>query len=871
MAYENFITDYTEVDVPEDHVTVSEHHIDFDSWSHEDVYVYSDKGESHFTDFEHKIDTQAIFASDWANGVFWALANEVDDWYYLETNALHAIGVRWFHSKDDGTYHIRFHDTNVGIPGGGYVQLGPYPASTWYYLTIRRTGTTATLEIYSDQARTNLVDTATITCTDTPYRYVFAAMTRNYGSPGKHIEIEIENLDIRGNCVNPPGFEGDQICGDPAYGQDPTHLYECQCSNGICTWVDLGYDATCDVTEPCINPPGEHGSTICGDPAYGQDPTHLYECVDGQWVDLGYNSGCDSTHENYYVSNDGDDGSPGTIEYPWRTIGKVNSEFGNAIVAGNNIYFKRGDTFTDAYLNIGVGGESESNPTIIGAYGTGDKPRIQNTGAYGIYIADKNHINIEDVFIGFVSRCIVCRVSTSYITIKDCSLSTSSGWGQLNFGHNPGAPGGGTGNHIYVLNNNLYNGHGDVIQFCGPYSHGLIQGNTVIGGPLNDHSDICLREGVNHFIIKGNTFSYAGHDIGGCLYDTSYVFIEDNIMVGTDSGEGTAGTAIKYHAAHNNVQRRNIIYDFKSYGQGGYITDSSKDIYDCMWYHDTVYNSGGGESMHAAWRIVVYASATVHIHHNVIKNNIFHTSNRYGIYADTTPGQELHLHDNLWHNNIVHNSIVADVLYKHIVYTLAQAESTFPEKFHNNVDVDPLLVDPANGNFGLQVGSPAILAAVCLTNTHGSGSGIHINLYDAGYFCDGFGLILGDEVVIGSNLPVRITNVNYSANAITVDQPISWNDGDPVYIFGCYDVGAVQSGTEPMEPCTNPPGEHGNIICGDPDYGQDPTHLYECVDGQWVDRGYNPDCEIITPSWLTPAVIVGAIAVAVILGIVFKR
>jgi len=63
------------------------------------------------------------------------------------------------------------------------------------------------------------------------------------------------------------------------------------------------------------------------------------------------NVSADST--SYYVSNDGDNSNSGTsIDSPWKTIGKVNSEFGNAIMPGDDIYFKRGDTFTDAYLNV---------------------------------------------------------------------------------------------------------------------------------------------------------------------------------------------------------------------------------------------------------------------------------------------------------------------------------------------------------------------------------------------------------------------------------------------------------------------------------------------------------------------------------------
>jgi hypothetical protein len=95
------------------------------------------------------------------------------------------------------------------------------------------------------------------------------------------------------NCINPTGWKGDVMCGSPEYGQNPTHLYECQCvPGGSCEWVDLGYSADCDIPENCIAPQGEHGAVMCGNPDYGQDPTHRYECINGEWVDLGYFFDC---------------------------------------------------------------------------------------------------------------------------------------------------------------------------------------------------------------------------------------------------------------------------------------------------------------------------------------------------------------------------------------------------------------------------------------------------------------------------------------------------------------------------------------------------------------------------------------------------
>ena len=53
----------------------------------------------------------------------------------------------------------------------------------------------------------------------------------------------------------------------------------------------------------------------------------------------------------------------------------------------------------------------------------------------------------------------------------------------------------------------------------------------------------------------------------------------------------------------------------------------------------------------------------------------------------------------------------------------------------------------------------------------------------------------GDDIVVGTD-EVTITDIDYSANIITVDQSISWSDGDPVslsYNGDAPDIGAKES------------------------------------------------------------------------------
>ena len=75
----------------------------------------------------------------------------------------------------------------------------------------------------------------------------------------------------------------------------------------------------------------------------------------------------------YLSSSSGNDSNSGTDpSSPWQTIGKVNSY--NNFQPGDNILFKRGDTF---YGEIRVNNSGSSgNPITYGAYGSGAKPII---------------------------------------------------------------------------------------------------------------------------------------------------------------------------------------------------------------------------------------------------------------------------------------------------------------------------------------------------------------------------------------------------------------------------------------------------------------------------------------------------------------
>ena len=52
---------------------------------------------------------------------------------------------------------------------------------------------------------------------------------------------------------------------------------------------------------------------------------------------------------------------------------------------------------------------------------------------------------------------------------------------------------------------------------------------------------------------------------------------------------------------------------------------------------------------------------------------------------------------------------------------------------------------------------------------------------DAGYFCDGFGIVEGDYIQLeGQSVVSRITGINYGTNTITLETSLTWNDNQGV-------------------------------------------------------------------------------------------
>lgn len=162
-------------------ISVKENIIEVNSLSRDvSVYLYRDFGISHFDDFTHNVDFNVISmtGSTRVDCSIWAIANTINDVHsiYSANEDLLYIGV----SKLPIIGNILILLESIG----GTVQSDYYVInfSTDYYLTIQKNKRLLSCAIYSDSARSSLLNTLSLTLiSDKTFRYLYAMSSYNFG------------------------------------------------------------------------------------------------------------------------------------------------------------------------------------------------------------------------------------------------------------------------------------------------------------------------------------------------------------------------------------------------------------------------------------------------------------------------------------------------------------------------------------------------------------------------------------------------------------------------------------------------------------------------------------------------------------------
>jgi parallel beta-helix repeat protein len=546
----------------------------------------------------------------------------------------------------------------------------------------------------------------------------------------------------------------------------------------------------------------------------------------------------------YYVANAGSDSNNGLSPItPWKTIGKVNTAMNaGTINTGDDIYFKRGDTFTDTYLNIKTGGSS-INEMIIGSYGSGAKPVFNNTGTYSILlnINGLQYITIKNLTLKNVTAVALCALSNlsnitvSHVDIMDCGKTG------IFFDDTIGLK----------IENCIVR---DCVQvniclYGDPYhrlSNVQILNCTTYNSDTKDlitlHKDDVNNDAGSNFLFR-NCTGYNSGEFGFDISAGKNIVLEDcetygNVDGGMVFGHDLSNVTVQNCYIHddnlglyigdgnNFILRNNIVFNIASApltfyptidgggyaGEDGWIENCN--VYNNVFCQPSVYSG---------------ANRIVGVNHDFfidvyLKNNIFVTFNKttpdrlYRVYsAIIPPNSDFTFDSNMWWHGS--GSSTSKWWNGSAVMSLNRWHDYYPnDKFDN-----PEFADVENADFTLHSTSPCIDNGTWLTQTAGVSTGTVVTVDDASYFTDGYGIIGGDIIFVGDNINLKITEINYNNNQITVNRSITWTNGEAVslqsYSGSKPDIGAYEyiGYTGPL--ITNIFLTSSNPLDTDPSYG----------------------------------------------------
>ncbi len=349
--------------------------------------------------------------------------------------------------------------------------------------------------------------------------------------------------------------------------------------------------------------------------------------------------------------------------------------------------------------------------------------------------------------------------------------------------------------NITITNNHVHHSriqgilvwHGKNILVKGNHCHHNGATGIQIEADGTDTGPITENIVVEDNVCEYNSQNY-DNETGIWIDDTDNCLVQNNILRHNNIGFTITGSR-QVIGRNNQIYKNNESYVGKNITLRAIrIEGGERGGYDDIVVHNTLYGNSHLECHRGGVSIGAYADYT--IERVILKNNIIAKN----------AGRDL------WIRNLSHSLDYNDYYDTDELTVNWQGDDVSWSEYlsvsgwdSNSITSAPLFVDTTIEDFHLQAASPCVDSACFLTKTTNSGSGTVITVEDARYFTDGFGVIEGDLIQVGSNIPVRVTDVDYEGNVITVNEDISWENGNAVsypYEGSAPDIGAFEYGVD---------------------------------------------------------------------------
>jgi hypothetical protein len=377
---------------------------------------------------------------------------------------------------------------------------------------------------------------------------------------------------------------------------------------------------------------------------------------------------------SYYVSLSGSDTNPGTLEQPWRTIQKA----ANTVAAGSTVYIRRG-TYNER-VNI-YSRSNTAGPYITFTNYPGEEAILDGTGfaiphgegLFNIYNTDYirvsglkvQHSNAAGIYV-FSSDNVKVDHNRTYDTV----FSGISVWWSANV----------------VVDSN------DIALACNAHpNYPAAEENISIGASSSN------VEVMNNYVHQAANIpdGYAGGE-GINIKDGAHdIKVHHNVVHLDERTDGKPSNRLAFGLDGWSTETYNIsFYDNVAYNNmNGFVIESEAGatVHDVYVYNNIAYNNIG-----AGFYIPNWAQNETSLKKNVQFINNTSYNNKYGIFINSVKIEDVVIRNNIFSQN----------------GTSIQFGSTVPltqiTSDHNLTSEDPKFVNPAVGDFHLQIGSLAI-------------------------------------------------------------------------------------------------------------------------------------------------------------------